>query len=61
LAIIAWALKGTPVSISGSVHAARRDSIMAFSCFLCMDISPGADGMKPLFLAISEIKSSHLA
>lgn len=40
--------------MSGSVHAGRRESMMAFNCFLCMDISPGPDGIKPLFLAISK-------
>lgn len=29
--------------------------MIAFSCFLCIDISPGEDGIKPLFLAISKI------
>lgn len=60
-AMIACALNGRPVSISGSVHAGRRDSIMAFSCFLCIDISPGPDGIKPLFLAISTAKNHSVS
>lgn len=52
--MIAWARKGFPDFKSGSVHAGRRDSIIAFNCFLWIEISPGADGMRPLFLAISK-------
>lgn len=57
--MIAWARKGWPVFKSGCVHAGRRDSIIAFSCFLWMIISPGADGIRPLFLAISEVFNKY--
>lgn len=58
-AIIAWALKDVAVSKSGSMHAGRRDSIIAFNCFLCFDISEGPEGMRPLFLAISTFQNTH--
>jgi len=61
LEIIAWALNGTPVSKSGDMHAGRRESIIAFSCFLWIDISVGPDGIIPLFLAISITEITQLA
>lgn len=53
LAIIASALKGTPVSISGSSQAGSRELIISFNWFLWTGISEGAEGKKPLFLTIS--------
>lgn len=43
------------------MHAGRTDSTMAFDCLHSMDIlSPGLDGIIPLFPAISTIRASNL-
>lgn len=49
-------MNGNPVSRSGSMQAGSRDSMMDFSCFLWIDISPGPEGINPLFLAISSLE-----
>lgn len=59
-AMIAWARKGWLVFWSGSMHAGRRDSIISFTCLLCVSNWLSVDGIRPLFLAISEVQKIKL-
>lgn len=56
--MITCALKGTPESISGSMHGARRELTIDFICFLCVLTSLGPVDRKPLFFTISDVKNN---
>lgn len=60
LAIIASALKGTPVSLSDSMQGESKEFIISFNWFLWTGISEGPEGKNPLFLTISTTKRKKI-
>lgn len=53
LAIIASAVKETPVSMSGSLQAGSKENMMSLICLRWIGISDGVAGKNPLFLTMS--------